>query len=269
MVSINETKIGEKCFPNNERIFEINFKIEDDNDDAILVEFKYELDIDISILIICKKYLEDKYKDKKVVLLMKYVPYSRMDRNIEGYMFSLKYFCQLINDLNFDAVYILDPHSNVTPALLNNCFELTNLKENIKKAVEHTKADYVFYPDAGASKRYSEILNLESVPYFYGNKKRDLKTGNILSYELIDVPDIQGKTILIVDDLCAKGFTFYNAGQKLKEQGAKNVILYVSHCENSIYEGDMIKSNYVDEIFTTDSILNDWSNKKIKNIELI
>jgi ribose-phosphate pyrophosphokinase len=189
-----------------------------------------------------------------------------MDRNIEGYVFTLKYLCQIINSLNFDCVIILDPHSNVSSALLDRCIEI-NIQDYIGGVLRHLNfnVDYIFYPDAGACKRYSEIIDTGH-PYFYGNKKRNLQTGEIISYELVDCPDIKDKNILIIDDLCAKGFTFYNAAQKLKEQGANEIYLYVSHCENSIYQGQLIKSHLISKIFTTDSILTDWSSSLIVHL---
>lgn len=263
MVNINDYIVGNECFPNNERILrtkDFNTK------DYFTIEFKYELDIDISVLIMCKKYLDDNFKNPKVILIMKYIPYSRMDRRIEGYMFSLKYFCQLINDLNFESVMVLDPHSNVSTALLNRCTEIS-IQPYIETIFYKGDIDYVFYPDNGAMKRYSEILKLpNSITYFYGNKKRNLQTGEIISYELVDCPDIQNKNILIIDDLCAKGFTFYNAAKRLKENGADKVFLYVSHCENSIYQGQLLSSGLIEKIYTTDSILGDWTDNLLYNI---
>ena len=261
MVSINGYSIGNECYPNNERIF----KTKEFDTDDFTIEIKYETDIDISILIMCKKYLDDKFNNPKVTLIMKYVPYSRMDRNIKGYMFSLKYFCQLINDLKFHRVIVLDIHSNVATALLDRCEEI-DVNQYIYKIFNEVYVDYVFYPDAGSMTRYSKTFKT-SQPYFYGNKKRDLSNGKITSYEIVDCPDIQNKNILIIDDLCAFGGTFKLAAEKLKDKGANNIYLYVSHCENSIYKGELIKSGLILKIFTTDSILSDWSSKLIYNIE--
>jgi len=74
------------------------------------------------------------------------------------------------------------------------------------------------------------------------------------------------KNILIIDDLCAYGGTFQLAAEQLIYKGADNIYLYVSHCENSIYKGKLIKSGLISKIFTTDSILSDWSSKLICNI---
>ena len=263
MVNINDYPIGNECYPNNERIY----KIKNYDTDYFVIDFKYETDLDISILIMCKKYLDDVFNNPKVILVMKYVPYSRMDRNIEGYMFSLKYFCQLINDLKFHKVLVLDTHSNVTTTLLDRCEEI-DIQQYIDEIFDKEKIDYVFYPDDGAMERYSEILKLPNdITYFYGNKKRNLQTGEIINYEIVDCPNIQNKNILIIDDLCAYGGTFLLSAEKLKEKGADNIYLYVSHCENSVYKGKLIKSGLLSKIYTTDSILGDWSSNLIYNVD--
>jgi len=266
MITINGYPIGTKCYPNNERIFEtsdiLNLAF---NIKKFTIEMKYTTDIDISMLSMVKRYIDDTIENPEVTLIMKYVPYSRMDRNIDGYMFSLKYFCKMINDLNFHKVMVLDAHSNVTIALLDRCVEI-DVDQYINKVFNKVNIDYVFYPDNGSMIRYSKTLKTVK-PYFYGNKKRDLSNGKIINYELIDCPDIQGKNILIIDDLCAYGGTFQLAAQKLKDKGAKDIRLYVSHCENSIYKGELIKSDLISRVYTTDSILTDWSHSLLYNID--
>jgi ribose-phosphate pyrophosphokinase len=152
--------------------------------------------------------------------------------------------------------------------LLNRCVEI-DVSQYINQVFKMVDVDYIFYPDAGACKRYTETLKLVSdYSYFYGNKRRNLQTGEIIEYELMEIPnDIKGKNVLIIDDLCSKGFTFYKASEKLKEQGVNEINLYVSHCENSIYNGKLLKSDYISKIFTTDSILEMWGNKKLIKLD--
>jgi len=263
MISINGHVIGSDCYPNNERIL----KAPDlgRHVSHFLIDFKYETDIDISVLLMCKRHLDEVYDYPEVTLYMKYVPYSRMDREIRGYMFSLRHFCTTINKLHFDKVIILDPHSESTSHLLRRCIEMP-IKPHIDRILARVPISHIFYPDAGALVRYSSLLP-ESIPTFYGEKKRDPQTGKILHYSIPKCPDIDGKSILIIDDLCAKGTTFHLASQILKERGASNIYLYVSHCEDSVYTGKLLKSGLISKIFTTDSILSDWSNPLLVNIE--
>lgn len=262
-VKINGIEFGNDIFPNNERIFKsLGWQVGARG--FVNIDFKYETDIDIWKLIMAKKYLDDKFGNIVIVLTMKYVPYSRMDRNIDGYVFSLKHFCSLINNLNFAQVKILDAHSSVTEALLDRVFCIP-VQGYVDVVLKEENPDFVFYPDNGALKRYSEIIKFsDNVESFYGNKKRNLETGEIEKFELVDCPEnIQGNSVLIVDDLCCKGGTFNASAKLLKEAGATRVCLYVSHCEDSIYDGTLLKDGYVDKVYTTDSILNDTSSKKI------
>lgn len=263
LVSINGYEIGQSCFPNNERIFK-HPKLRGKDFDIAL---RYEYDIDVVALIIVTNYIQDNIPNAKINLIMLYVPYSRMDRKITNFIFSLKYFCKIINDLKFENVFILDPHSNVTPALLNNCREIP-VQIYIDKILEYEDVDYVFFPDNGAHKKYSESLTLpNNIQWFYGNKKRDLQNGEILDYELVNAPSsLKGKYVLIIDDLCAGGRTCYEAALKLKSLGAEHVFMYVSHCENTIYKGKILKDDYIDKVFTTDSLLTNWESDKIIQI---
>ena len=59
-----------------------------------------------------------------------YIPYSRQDRVCAvGDAFGLKVFADQLNSLNFRYVIIFDAHSDVSPALINNCInrEVKNL----------------------------------------------------------------------------------------------------------------------------------------------
>lgn len=205
-------------------------------------------------------YLVGKIRSNEIsdiFLNMPYVPNARMDRceNIEN-VFTLKYFADLINSLSFKRVCTLDVHSTVTEALINN---ITNespilyINHVIDQIGSLSIRDLtIFYPDAGAMKRYSKMIK---APYTFGNKVRDWETGNIQGLDVIgDQELIAGHDILIVDDICSRGGTFYYAAQKLKELGAKNIYLWVSHCENTILDGELIKSGLLKKIYTTDSI---------------
>ena len=92
-----------------------------------------------------------------------------------------------------------------------------------------------------------------SIPFLYGMKDRDWKTGEIKGLNVIGEIE-KGASVLIIDDICSKGGTFYHSAKKLLELGAGEISLYVSHCENSILDGDLIKSGFVKKVFTTNSI---------------
>ena len=191
---------------------------------------------------------------------MPYLPHARMDRikNPDTEVFTLKYFCEVINSLNFDSVVVVDAHSNVGPALLNNC-ENFPVKEELNYAIQNIQRDLdgkdlmLFFPDEGSMKRYSDWSPL---PYSFGVKQRDWETGKITSLRIEGEVDVAGRDVLIVDDICSYGGTFFRAAQALKDAGARHVYLYVTHCEENILKGSIFNDDKVviDGIYTTTSM---------------
>lgn len=204
-----------------------------------------------------------------IELTMPYIPHARMDRvEMDTDVFTLKTFCNQINAMGFSKVNVLDPHSNVSVALLDRvnvawtAFD-TDTRTKIYQDMNQNGSNMdilYFYPDEGAKKKYEKILNHE---HTYGVKRRDWATGRITSYEIADPEMVKGKTVFIIDDICSYGGTFYFAAKALKEAGAAEVYLYIDHCENSVLKGDMIKSDLIEAIYTTDSIFT-GEHEKIK-----
>ena len=107
------------------------------------------------------------------------------------------------------------------------------------------------YPDEGAAKRYSDLMGRE---YVFGIKHRDWRTGEIEGLELANRDKVAGRNVLIVDDICSRGGTFTHTAAALKEAGAKEIFLYVSHCENTIFKGSVLTDGQITRVFTTNSI---------------
>ena len=267
MIQLNEHIIGNDRFPDGTLLMKLPFSPKPSNE----IRWHYENDAELFKLICLVKTMREMYKGVRIDLFMPYLPNARQDRikNPED-VFTLKYFCEVINSLEFNTVFVTDVHSNVGLALLNRVREIKPW-DYIHKALtkitfmetgdvmheareECYKNLLLFYPDEGAMKRYSGEMGM---PYIFGVKDRDWKTGQIKRLNLAgDVSMIEGKNILIIDDICSKGGTFYYAAKELKEAGAVNIYLYVTHCENTIYEGELLKEDsLIKHIFTTNSLL--------------
>lgn len=215
--------------------------------------WKYEHEGEFMALIYIVKHLRS-HGVNDIYLYMPYIPNARMDRvkNPED-VFTLKYFAELLNSLNLTRIEVLDPHSSVSEALINNLY-IYNPQfyiSSILRGLDNTKT-MMFYPDEGAMKRYSSMVSL---PYAFGVKLRDWETGKILGLEAAGlVGEIAGKDVLIVDDICSRGGTFLHSAKKLKELGAKDIYLFVSHCENTILEGELLDGDLIKKVYTTSSI---------------
>lgn len=246
-------KRGQERFPDHSLLLKMDPEMMFDNRGAIVIEWLYEGDDELFTLICVKRHIDRHLGENDVVLDLPYIPHARMDRvKSDSDVFTLKYFCEIINSLNFKIVWVRDAHSNVSLALLDNVYD-TGVRGYIKVAAAMAKADALFFPDEGAMKRYSEQ---SPMPYAFGMKKRDWETGKILGLDIIHPENIKDKNVLIVDDICSKGGTFFHSAKALKAAGAKSVSLYVTHCEGTITLGELAASDgLVDHVYTTKSIL--------------
>jgi ribose-phosphate pyrophosphokinase len=224
-----------------------------ENVKELLIIWNYENDSEMFALMCLRQH----FWNKEVSLYMPYIPNARMDRvKNAGDIFTLKYFCNFINSLNFKEVSVLDAHSNVSLALLDRVVHI-DVFPDISFALDHHMQKEVptalFFPDEGAMKRYGDLFPM--YPYAFGMKKRDWATGKILGLEIMQSENIVGKNVLIIDDICSKGGTFYYSAKALKEAGAANISLYITHCENTILQGEIFTSGLIDKVYTTDSLV--------------
>lgn len=192
-----------------------------------------------------------------ISLTIPYLCNSRMDRiKSPTENFSLKVFANWLNSLNLNEVRVMNVHSNVSEALINNI--VSELPEyDVMRVINEYRPDVIFFPDEGACKRYSDMVAIKNsnLPITFGIKKRDWKTAEIKGLDVIGGEHVQGKRVLIVDDICSQGGTFKFSSIKLKELGATDVALYVTHCEDNIQTGDLLKTDLISKIYTTDTIL--------------
>lgn len=223
-----------------------------------VIEWRFENNEEMVALLYITRHLQS-HGVNKIELLLPYIPNARQDRvKLNEDVFTLKYFAEFINSLGFSKVTVLDPHSYVSEALINNMV-VESPKAYISAAIDLSAANLLFFPDEGAMKRYSNMFN---EPYVFGIKRRDWKTGQILDLDVAGSTElIKDATILIVDDISSRGGTFYFSAKKLKELGAGRIYLYVTHCENTILQGEVLTSGLIERVYTTPSIFTEQHEK--------
>jgi len=255
MIKLNGTVLNFSRFPNGETKMDetqLNQELGQYNN----VYLSYEDDSDLIKLMFTKFFLDRKGVFSQ--LSIAYMPYSRMDRSVDGSAFTLKYVTDFINALKFDRVWVFEPHSDVTTALINNCeviYPSIELLEIAKKQIDFNENhDVIYFPDSGAEKRYGSMVKAKNV--VVGMKHRDFETGKItkLTTNGASIVPFTPFKVIIIDDLCSYGGTFMLGGQAMKDLGASRIYLVVAHCENSIFYGDVLSTNVINKVFTTDSI---------------
>lgn len=265
MITINGEPLNDKKFPNGELHLDLKYLLET-KPGAIDIVWKYESDADFFTLKAIKDYLWEHLHETYITLHCLYLPYSRMDRSENYSVFTLASAADWINDLEFDYIYIGEPHSPVSLDFITQAEEIhvTESLHNEYKELLQTDAPMIaFYPDAGAKQRYAVDTDIN----LFGNKTRNFDTGQIESYE------VEGKELLpegdfdvvILDDLSSFGGTFVRAAEELRKIGARKVFLIVAHAENNIFKGELF--DHIDKIITTNSILNEDSEESLLAIQ--
>lgn len=223
------------------------------------ITWLYDSDIEMSYLWFIVNHLREKYEASRLILEMPYCPHARMDRCKENEeVFTLKYFCDFINSLHFDQVRIFDPHSDVTAALLHNVRVEMPVLELAHIMSWHLEAT-IFFPDNGAAKKYKYLIGDKH--FSFGVKDREWSNQKINSLLVVGAQeDIENHDILIVDDIVSRGSTIYLAASQLKDLGANNIYVYVSHCEDTVLGAHINGKSLLDypnlitKIYTTNSI---------------
>lgn len=197
-------------------------------------------------------------KIKNRNLIMYYIPYGRMDRQVANKIFALKYFAKIINAYHFENVYTCDIH-NSTSRIINNLVEIP-VGLVIGKVLSSNNFDVICFPDGGAYEKYPTKLLEQNLDIrencVYGVKRRDeMESSNIVHYELETRGlDLRNKKVIIIDDICSTGSTMMKAAKLLKEAGAGKISMYVTHCEKSILNGGLLESGLFSRIYTTNSL---------------
>ncbi len=255
MILVNDKEIDIVEFPDGTHLIRLL-----DESEEIKIKWLYESDAEL-FQVIC---LVGHLKGKELILSMPYLPNARMDRvKSSDEVFTLKYFAEVINSLNFIRVEVLDVHSIISFELIDRLIDLSP-QQYIEEAINIIEDKVILYfPDEGAKKRYIKLF--KGYDCCYGSKQRDWKTGKIEGLDIItNGIDLSGKTVLMVDDICSYGGTFYYSAKELINRGVKNIYSYATHTENSILSDKskyykLLEKGDVTMHFTTKSIFTDES----------
>jgi len=211
-------------------------------------------------LIICANQVLKEYGVKNIELYVPYFIGGRSDRKFgEGQTNYLKnVICPIINSQGFNKVIVLDPHSDVLEACLNN-FEKINNFSLVDEALSYLIKDdednkvAIISPDAGALKKIYDVAKHFGISNVTtASKVREMSTGTILRTELPTM-DLRGiEHIIVIDDICDGGRTFIELAKAIKEITEIPIYLIVTH---GIFSAGYFElGKYFSGVYTTNSI---------------
>lgn len=203
--------------------------------DRINVRAHIKSSSDFMKLVFIKSVL-DAHDIKNVELYLPYIPYGRQDRVCnEGEAFSLKVFGKMLNNLKFYKIHTLDPHSSVSEACVDNLvvynqYQIFSGSSLLKDYLSDNSV--IVAPDAGAMKKVGFLAKMFDVKDIVrADKVRNLDDGKILETVVHAKPhSLDGKNVVIFDDICDGGRTFIELAHAIKDQHTlQSINLVVTH----------------------------------------
>lgn len=176
---------------------------------------------------------------ESVTLVLPSYPYARQHKKSSREALTAAMFGQICESLGVERIITLDIHCME----IENCFRTVHLENlhasyqilmELGKIIDFSDPDItIVSPDTGAVSRnkfYAQILHRPLAMLYkerdYSVVTTDAKHSNIRSINLLG--DVQGKTVIMADDMIASGGTILIAMRKLRELGAKKIICVVS-----------------------------------------
>ena len=120
-------------------------------------------------------------------------------------------------------------------------------------------------PDVGGSKRANTYAKYFGCPLVLCNKTR--ARANVVATMQI-IGEVEGKNVVIVDDMVDTAGTITKAADLMKEHGATTVRACASHCVMSGPASDRVQESALEEIVFTDSIPYTQRCAKVKQLSV-
>ena len=207
---------------------------------------------------------------KNITAVIPYFGYARQDRKVAPRTsISAKLVSNLITKAGADRIVTVDLHAGQIQGFfdipVDNLFATPIFARHIKKKIK-SKNLICVAPDVGGTERARALGKILNVGLAIVDKRRP-KPGQ--SQVMNIVGEVKGKTCIIVDDIIDSGGTIVNAAKALKDRGAKEVYVYITHGVLSGEAVKKIKNSVIKNLVITDTIDNMNRVKGAKNIEVL
>tara|TARA_Y100000996_G_C22443121_1_gene610675 strand:- start:76 stop:1008 length:933 start_codon:yes stop_codon:yes gene_type:complete len=207
---------------------------------------------------------------KNITAVIPYFGYARQDRKVvPRTSISAKLVSNLITKAGADRVVTVDLHAGQIQGFfdipVDNLFATPIFARHIKKNIK-SKNIICVAPDVGGTERARALGKLLDVGLAIVDKRRPAPGKSQVMNVIGNVKD---KTCILVDDIIDSGGTIVNAAKALKDRGAKEVYVYITH---GVLTGEAIKKikkSIIKKLVITDTIDNLGKTNKINNIEVL
>ena len=207
---------------------------------------------------------------KSITAVIPYFGYARQDRKVvPRTAISAKLVSNLITNAGANRILSVDLHAGQIQGFfdipVDNLFATPIFVRHIKKKLK-LKNLICVSPDVGGVERTRAFSRRISANISIIDKRRPAPGKS----EVMNiVGGVKNKNCVIIDDIIDSGGTIVNAAKALKDKGAKDVYVYITHAVLSGQAVDEINKSQIKKLITTDTIDNSKKIRTNKKIEVI
>ena len=197
-----------------------------------------------------------------------YFGWARQDRKDKPRVsIGAKLVADLLSIAGVDRVITMDLHADQIQGFFNVPVDHLYASNVILPYLKSLQLEdlVIASPDVGGSKRANTYAKFLGCPLVLCNKTR--ARANVVSTMQI-IGDVEGKNVVIIDDMVDTAGTITKAADIMKSAGAKTVRACASHCVMSGPASERVQNSALEEIVFTDSIPYSQRCAKVKQISV-
>lgn len=191
---------------------------------------------------------------RKIIAVIPYFGFARQDRKDKPRVaIGAKLIANMLMAAGVDRVMTMDLHADQIQGFfevpVDHLFAST-LFFNEMKALDNGNL-IMAAPDAGGAKRANAYAKKLDTGLAICHKSR--KKANEVA-EMTVIGDVEGKDVILVDDMCDTAGTLTKAAELFMEKGAKSVRAFCTHAVLSGPAFERINNSKLTELIVTDTI---------------
>ncbi len=193
---------------------------------------------------------------RRITAVIPYYGYARQDRKDQPRVaITAKLVANLITTAGVDRVMLMDLHASQIQGFFDcpsdHLYSSRVFNEHIRKL--NLGAAVAVTPDVGSIKLVRAFAkDLDFSIAIVDKRRPDINKAEVMNI----IGDIDGKNVVIRDDMIDTGGTLTLAAQVLKDRGAKRVIAACTHAVLSGSSLEKIQKSPIEILFVSDTIYN-------------
>lgn len=201
---------------------------------------------------------------RKIIAVLPYFGFARQDRKDKPRVaIGAKLVANMLEAAGIDRIITMDLHADQIQGFFEVPVDHLYASTIFVPYIQNLKSDNLIMaaPDAGGAKRANSYAKKLDIGLALCHKHR--KKANVIG-EMTVIGDVEGKDVILVDDMVDTAGTLTTAADLFMDKGANSVRALCTHAVLSGPAYDRIEKSKITELIVTDTIPLKQESDKIK-----